>query len=212
VLLPSITCFCPKSQSFDIFIFLLSICYNSKWYNVITMATGVTPIYDLPYPLFSDQVNVHEDVQSLAEQLELILPTIGLPYHTLEVTNNSGVTISKGDPVYISGFATSKPTITKCDSDDLDTFPVIGLAQAAIANTNDGVIVLSGVFTPINTNSYNAGDILYVANGGGLTATQPVTGSGAVAVVAKKSSSTGILIVGQPKGNGTWGSLKAGLA
>jgi hypothetical protein len=65
------------------------------------MATGVTPIYDLPYPVLSDQVNVHEDIQSLAEQLELILPTLGLPYQTIEVTNSSGVSIAKGDPVYI---------------------------------------------------------------------------------------------------------------
>jgi hypothetical protein len=31
-------------------------------------------------------------------------------------------------------------------------------------------------------------------------------------VVAKSNASTGIIIVGQPKGNGTWGSMKAGLA
>jgi len=54
--------------------------------------------------------------------------------------------------------------------------------------------------------------VLDVGTGGGLTATKPVTGSGAVAIVAKKNASTGILIVGQPKGNGTWVSLKAGLA
>jgi hypothetical protein len=40
---------------------------------------------------------------------------------------------------------------------------------------------------------------------------QPATGSSAVAVVAK-SGSAGIIIVGQLRGNGTWGSLKAGLA
>jgi len=176
------------------------------------MATGITPIYDLPYPVLSDQVNVHEDIQSLAEQLELILPTIGLPYQTLEVTNTSGSAIAKGDPVYISGFGTSKPTVAKSVSTDIATFPVVGLAQAAIANTNDGVIVISGVFSGVNTNSYNVGNILYVGTTGGLTATQPTAGSGAVAVVAKKNSSTGILLVGQPKGNGTWGSLKAGLA
>jgi hypothetical protein len=176
------------------------------------MATGVTPIYDLPYPVLSDQVNVHEDIQSLAEQLELILPTLGLPYQTIEVTNSSGVSIAKGDPVYISGFGTSKPTVAKSVSTNLATFPVIGLAQAAIANTNDGVVVISGVFSSINTNSYEAGNILYVGTTGGLTATQPTAGSGAVAIVAKKSSSAGILLVGQPKGNGTWGSLKAGLA
>lgn len=175
------------------------------------MATGSTSTYDLPYPLSSDPVNIHGDLQDLAEQIELVLPTIGLPYHTIEVKNISGVSISKGDPVYITGFST-KPTIAKCDSDDLTTFPVLGLAQSAIGNNTDGVVVISGVFTSINTNSYTAGDILYVANGGGLTDTQPTTGSGAVAIVAKSNSTTGILIVGQPKGNGTWGSLKAGLS
>lgn len=175
------------------------------------MATGSTSTYDLPYPLSSDPVNIHGDLQDLAEQIELVLPTIGLPYHTIEIKNVSGVSIAKGDPVYITGFST-KPTVAKCDSDDLTTFPVLGLAQSAIGNNTDGVVVISGVFTNINTNSYTAGDILYVANGGGLTDTQPTTGSGAVAIVAKSNSTTGILIVGQPKGNGTWGSLKAGLS
>ena len=175
------------------------------------MATGATSTYDLPYPLSSDPVNIHEDFQDLAEQLELILPTIGLPYHTIEIKNVSGVTIAKGDPVYITGFST-KTTVAKCDSDNLSTFPVLGLAQSAIANNTDGVIVISGIFTNINTSSYSVGNILYVANNGGLTATQPTSGSGVVAIVAKSNATTGVLIVGQPKGNGTWGSLKAGLS
>jgi hypothetical protein len=33
-----------------------------------------------------------------------------------------------------------------------------------------------------------------------------------VAVVLKQNTTTGILLVGQPKGNGSWGSLKAGLS
>ena len=179
---------------------------------VNTMATGSTANYDIPYPLSSDPVNVHEDMQSLAETVESLLGTIGPAYHTLEVTNNSGSSIAKGDPVYISGYGTSKPRVAKCDSDDLTTFPVIGLATTAISNSSDGVVLLSGVFSNINTNAYNVGDKIYVANGGGLTATIPATGSGVVAVVLKKNSSTGILLVGQPKGNGSWGSLKAGLS
>ena len=179
---------------------------------VNTMATGLTTNYDIPYPLSSDPVNVHEDIQSLAETIESLLGTVGPAYHTLDVTNNSGSSIAKGDPVYISGYGTSKPTVAKCDSDDLTTFPVIGLASTAISNSSDGVIILSGVFSNINTNAYTVGNKLYVANGGGLTATIPATGSGAVAVVLKKNATTGILLVGQPKGNGSWGSLKAGLA
>jgi hypothetical protein len=54
---------------------------------VNTMATGSTTNYDIPYPLSSDPVNVHEDIQSLAETVESLLGTIGPAYHTLEVTN-----------------------------------------------------------------------------------------------------------------------------
>ena len=175
------------------------------------MATGATTTYDLPYPVLSDPVNVHGDIQSLAERIEDVILNIGLPFISLEVRNNSGASIAKGTPVYISGYST-KPTIAKSDSDNLTTFPVIGITQSAITDGSDGVIIVSGIFEDVNTSSYTAGDILYVANGGGLTDTIPAGGSGAVAVVAKSNASTGVLVVGQPKGNGTWGSMKAGLA
>lgn len=177
------------------------------------MASGETTNYFLPYPILTDTVNVHGDIQSLAEQIDAVLPTIGLPYHTIQVTNNSGSVITKADPVYVSGYdaVTGKPEITKCDADDLNTFPVIGLAQATMADETDGVVVLSGVFEDVNTSSFSAGDILYVGSSGGITDTKPTSGSGAVGVVAK-SNVSGVIIVGQPKGNGTWGSLKAGLA
>lgn len=175
------------------------------------MATGATTTYDLPYPLLTDPVNVHEDIQSLAERIEDVISNVGLPFISLEVRNTTGATIAKGTPVYISGYST-KPLIAKCDSDDLATFPMIGITQAAISTGTDGVIIVSGVFENINTSSYAAGEILYVANGGGLTDTIPTGGSGAVAVVAKSNASTGIIVVGQPKGNGTWGSMKAGLS
>jgi hypothetical protein len=175
------------------------------------MATGSTNTYDLPYPVLSDPVNVHEDIQSLAERLEDVLSNVGVPFISLEVRNISGASIAKGTPVYITGY-TTKPTVAKCDSDDLSTFPVVGITQSAISNNTNGVIIVSGVFENINTSSYSAGDILYVANGGGLTDTIPTGGSGAVAVVAKSNATTGVIIVGQPKGNGTWGALKNGLA
>ena len=180
------------------------------------MASGETPVYDLPYPVLSDPVDVASDIQSLAERLESVLPTIGLPYHTIEVTNNSGVTINKADPVYISGFdsVSGKPEITKSQASNLATFPILGLAQAAMANSSDGVVVVSGIFTGVNTVSYSVGSRLYVGSSGGLTSTQPITeitNSGVIGIVAK-SNANGTIIVGAFKGNGTWGSLKAGLA
>ena len=176
------------------------------------MATGATSIYDLPFPTSTDPVNVHGDIQSLAEQIENVLSNIGTPFISQEVHNNSGVLISKGDPVYITGNNAGKPTIEKSTSDTLDTFPVAGIATTNITDGSDGVIIVSGIFAGLDTHSYTAGDILYTATSGGLTATQPTTGSGALAIVVYSNASNGIILIGQPKGNGTWGSLKAGLS
>ena len=74
------------------------------------MATGATANYDIPFPLSSDPVNIHEDLQDLAEQIELILPD--LVNHTIEVRNVSGASIAKATPVFVTGFNT-KTTIEK---------------------------------------------------------------------------------------------------
>ena len=176
------------------------------------MASGETITYDLPYPILTDPVNVHEDIQSLAEAIDLMLPEIvGVAYHTLEVRNVSGASITKGDPVYISGYST-KPTIAKANASTIGTFPVVGLAQTNIGNSTDGVIVVSGIFSDINTNSYTAGNVLYVAAGGGLTATKPTSNAVSVGIVGKSNSTTGIIIVTSPKSvAATWGALKEGL-
>lgn len=182
---------------------------------------GQTNSYDLPYPLSSDSVNVHEDIQDLAEAIDAILPTLGLPYHTLEVTtattSSGGINITKGDPVYINGFGATKPQVTKSNANTSSTFPVVGLAQANISAGSDGVIILTGVFSGINTSAFTSNDVLYVAAGGGLTATPPISntingvGNKAVGVVAKAASS-GIILVGPVRGAGTWQSLKNGLS
>jgi hypothetical protein len=162
------------------------------------MPTGLTSEYDLPYPLPSDPVNVAGDIKSLADQIETVLPTINLPYHTINIINNSGVTISKGDPVYISGYsvAASKPEISKSDNNFSNTFPAVGLAQTAIADGSSGSIILSGTFSNINTSSFVAGDSLYVDFDGGLTDVFPETGTVFRVGVVAFSDVNGIIIVG----------------
>ena len=169
-----------------------------------------TPLYDIPFPIDSDPVDITSDLQALAERIEAVLPSLGLPYFTHEVKNSSGVTIAKGDPVYVTGFST-KTTVAKSVATDLTTFPVIGLATTAITNGSDGVVIVSGIFSGVNTSSYTAGNRLYVGTTGGLTATQPAGGSGVTGVVLKANSTTGIILVTPAKNNGTWGAVKAGL-
>jgi hypothetical protein len=169
-----------------------------------------TATYDLPYPTDASPVDVAGDLQALAEAIDAVLPSLGLPYFTHEVRNNSGATIAKGDPVYVTGFST-KTTVAKSVATDLATFPVMGLATTAITNGSDGVVIVSGIFSNVDTSSYTAGNRLYVATAGGLTATQPAGGSGATGVVLKANATTGIILVTPTKGNGTWGAVKAGL-
>jgi hypothetical protein len=167
-----------------------------------------TTVFDLPYPLPTDNVDVAGDFAALAQRLDLVLQTIAI--QDQEVNNNSGVTINKGDPVYISGF-NGKPNITKSEAFDLTTFPIAGFAMSQITNGSDGEILLSGVMSNIDTSSFSSGDILYVGNSGGLT-NNTSSGSGPVGIVLVSSATIGSIIFGSLKGNGTWGSLKEGLA
>lgn len=173
------------------------------------MATGATQIFHLPFPTSNNPVNVHGDIQSLAEQVDLVLQTIAI--QDVEIRNNSGVSIAKGTPVYITGFST-KPTIAKCDANDIDTFPVAGVATSNISNGSDGNILVSGMLNNFDTSDFTAGDVVYVASGGGITNTQPESGSGAIGIIFESNASTGKMLFRSPKGNGTWASLKAGLA
>jgi hypothetical protein len=171
------------------------------------MAQGRSDGLDLPYPLAEDYVNVHGDIRQLVEKLEVILPPLGVSYFQLQVKNVSGTNISAGDPLVTSGF-TTKTNVRRAIA--TDTLPILGLAKNAIPNNTDGIVVVAGVMDGINTSGFATGDILYVGASGGLTATRPANGSGAVGLVAH-AAADGVIIV-EAKGNGTWGALKAGLA
>lgn len=168
------------------------------------MATGESSVYDLPYPNATDSVNVHGDIKQLVDKLEVVLPPLGLSYFQINVTNNSGESLPAGTPVYITGHTTNT-TVAKALPETTD--PILGLIKYTTANNADGIVVVAGVLDGINTSSFADGDILYVGESGGLSNVQY---GGAVAVVVHAASS-GIIIV-EAKGNGTWGSLKAGMA
>ena len=112
-----------------------------------------TLIYDFPYPLPSDPVDIVGDIQSLAERMESVLFATESNI-TIEVTNVSGVSIAKGDPVYVSGFnnTSGKPQVTKLTN--TMNYPMLGLAKNIIGTTTDGVVIISGIFSNIAT--YNA--------------------------------------------------------
>jgi hypothetical protein len=168
--------------------------------------TNTSGSYPLPYPESTDLVNVHGDIKELASSVSTTLQALNLSVIQLDVKNTSGSTITAGTPVY----AVSYSGLTTIDKALPTTSPILGLLKTTLTDSQSGVVVVAGVLNNINLSAYAVGDVLYVAEGGGLTKTRPAGGSGAVGVVAK-SGASGIIIV-EAKGNGTWGALKAGLA
>jgi hypothetical protein len=164
--------------------------------------------FAMPYPEATDPVNVHGDIKNLVDKLNIILPPLGISAFQIPVINNSGEDLPAGTPVYASGY-TTKTNITKSLPET--TNPILGLVKTDIDDTEEGIVVVAGVMEDINTQLFEAGDILYVGNDGGLTNLRPESGSGAVGICVNKGVTNGIIIV-EAKGNGTWGALKAGLA
>jgi len=95
----------------------------------------------------------------------------------LDVYNNTGGTITKGSPVYQSGWnvGASQIEITDADTDAAATMPAIGVVAADISTATSGQIVVQGIVTGIDTSAFTTGDALYVSGTAGeITATKPV--------------------------------------
>ena len=107
--------------------------------------------------------------------------------------------VSKGDPLYISGYDSGQDRVEvgKADANVDADLPAVGLAADDYAINTNGQMVVSGLLSDVDTSSFTVGDILYIASGGGLTATKP-TGSlkiQNVGKVAKSNATTGQIFV-----------------
>jgi len=100
--------------------------------------------------------------------------------------NTSGVAISKGDPVYITGTVGTSfiIQIAKADASDSAKMPAVGLAETDLGLNDEGFVIVSGVLKNLTTDPLStsdgtpsSNDTVYVKVGGGLTKTKP-TGSG----------------------------------
>ena len=120
----------------------------------------------------------------------------------LKVHNNTGSTIAKGAPVYVTSTSSgySYPNVALAKADTLTTANVIGLANQAIPNGADGYITLSGLLTGANTGSFTVGDVLYLSpySAGQLMNTLPPTGYAVrVGVVSYSNTPNGTIYINQ---------------
>jgi hypothetical protein len=180
-------------------------------YNYFIMTTYSNSATGIKYPLENSPVNVHGDFKKLAESLDAILPAYGVSYFQINVHNGSGSTISAGVPVYVSGYSLQHERSTIAKALPSTTVPILGLLKNNTAPGANGVVVVAGVMEGVNTQSFLAGQVLYVGESGGLTNVRPPGGSAAVGICAYANLTNGIVIV-EAKGNGTWGALRDGLS
>lgn len=103
---------------------------------------------------------------------------------TLEVRFDEAVT--KGDPLYITGYnnGQNRITVAKADAADSAKMPSIGLAFDDYSTNGNGQATAIGSLDDVDTSSFSEGDVLYVAATGGLTATKP-TGTNLIQNVGK---------------------------
>ncbi len=170
------------------------------------MASGESLNLELPYPLESDPVNVHGDIKTLVDKLDIVLPSAS--YVEIPVVNKSGSTLAAGTPVFVIGH---DGTHVEVDifTPEL-TNPILGLIKSSTTDNSVGVSVITGILSGINTSAFAEGDTLYVGENGGLVHPAPTGGSPAVAINAFSDPTNGIVIIGA-KGAPTWASLKSGL-
>lgn len=113
----------------------------------------------------------------------------------LAVRNQSGGTLTKGTLVRVTGYASSKPLITKADADTAGAGAVYVLT-ADIANNTNGNVYGVATVTGINTDAVSAiGDPLYLSATAGEFAASAPTGADQVVqrvgVVTVKNATTG---------------------
>ena len=122
------------------------------------------------------------------------------------VRNESGGPLAKGTPVYVTGFSVgqSRPLVGRADAASASTMPAIGILDEALANNASGHCVITGIIENLDTSGLSVNAPLYVASGGGLTATAPDVRAQPVAIVERVNVNNGAIIVTTA---GTTGSL-----
>jgi hypothetical protein len=141
--------------------------------------------------------------KSLAYYNDITNNTLHIGQETqLKVYNNTGSTIARGSPVYISstpsGFV--YPLIVLAKADNQTTSAAIGLTNQSIPNATAGYVTISGLVNGLSLGSMAVGDTVYVSpySAGQLMNTFPPTGYPVkIGIVAYANTPNGSIYVSQ---------------
>jgi hypothetical protein len=115
--------------------------------------------------------------------------------HTLFITvrNTSGGTLPKGTPVHATGVTGTVPDVIAADAAIPSAMPATYVLNESIADNAQGVAIIVGTITGVNTSAFSAGDVVFVDAGGGFTNVKP-TGTNLIqnlGVVTRSNVTTG---------------------
>lgn len=125
----------------------------------------------------------------------------------LTCKNTSGVTLTKGTPVYVTGSvgATTTVEIAAADAGNAAKMPAIGLLEQDLLPNEFGRVIAVGVIPGLNTTGYTINQTAFVAVGGGLTGTRPTASTALVQNIGRvlrvNGSNGEILVLGAGRTN-----------
>jgi len=115
------------------------------------------------------------------------------------VYNDSGTTLTKGQPVYVSGAQGNRTAVKLADaSTEATSAGTIGLVAHTIAAGATGLVQRAGPMRNLNTNGFTAGALLYLSETTGqITQTPPAAPAHAVRIgwVERVSSTVGMILI-----------------
>ena len=144
-----------------------------------------------PHPTYTTAAELAAAIASASSQTQTV---------TVTVRNNSGSTIAKGAPVYVTGSSGTTITIAPADaSAEATAAETLGLTTASIANNTDGTVIAVGLLDGLNTAALTEGQIVWLSETtGALTTTRPTQPAHGVVCgycVKQGSGTSGILYV-----------------
>ena len=153
------------------------------------------------------------NVRVYARSGNTVFPLEAASAITIEVKNGGTNNISQADPVYFTGIDPIKKRVVveKADASDPNKMKAIGLANSSIPAGQTGVITIFGELKDVDTSAIDAGTsgddagkVIYVKPGGGLSFT-PTTLAGGIrqpiGILVKESATEGRIFVNHPNIN-----------
>jgi trimeric autotransporter adhesin len=106
--------------------------------------------------------------------------------------------LTKGDPVYVSGYnnGTSEPKVRRAQANDNAKMPAIGVIDATYTAGQQGAnCIISGIIENVNTQGFGINKPIYVGPNGGFTAIKPATNPQQVGICDRDQQNNGSFVI-----------------